>query len=102
MQKRCLWLMLGAQLLLSTGCYRAVVTTAPYSPSGHTETRWVHTFVGGLLPLNSVDGTAVCSTGHVQTVSTRLSLLSLLAEGLTLGIYAPVKVTVTCAPPTGT
>lgn len=102
MRKWGLGMLLGIQLLASTGCYRAVITTAPYSPVGHTETKWVHTLVGGLLPLNSVDGTAICGTGHVQTVTTRLSLLSLLAEGITLGLYAPVKVTVTCAPPTGT
>lgn len=102
MLKRLSGLVMVGSLLLSTGCFRSVVTTAPYSPIGHTETRWVHTVIGGLIPLNSVDGTSLCGSGTVQTVTTQHGLLSLVATGITMGIYTPVKVTVTCAPPAGT
>lgn len=101
MLRRLVQLVLVASLLLATGCYRTVISTAAYSPSAYTETRWVHTFIGGLIPLNSVDGMGLCRGGSVQTVTTQLGLLSLVATGLTGGIYTPVKVSVMCAPPAG-
>lgn len=87
-----------ASLALS-GCYRTSITTAVGPTSGWAENKYVHTFVYGLFSLNHIDGLRECPQAGVARVQTRHSALTVLAEVFTFGLYAPVKVEITCLAP---
>jgi hypothetical protein len=63
------------------------------------EVPWAHSFIGGLVPPKVVNSEDQCSNG-IARVETKLSFLNLVANAVTLGIYSPMSITVTCA--TGT
>lgn len=90
---------LTAVVLLTSGCFRQVVQTGR-TPSATVITRpWTHTYLWGLVPAKPIDVTTECRSG-LATVVTEQSFLNGLATVLTVGIWTPRHVTVTCA--TGT
>lgn len=88
----------AALMLVSTGCYHAVVDTG-LQPSGQTiEKSWAHGFVYGLVPPSAVETASRCTSG-VAKVETKHSFLNQLASGLTWGLYTPMTISVECAAP---
>jgi hypothetical protein len=80
-----------------SGCYSAKVTTDK-QPSGQViEEPWATGFIAGLAtPGAQVDAAQQCSNG-VAKVETQVSFLNQLATFVTLNLYSPMSVTVTCA-----
>lgn len=80
-----------------SGCYSAQVTTDK-QPSGQViEKPWATGFIAGLAtPGAQIDAAQQCSNG-VAKVETQVSFLNQLATFVTLNLYSPMSVTVTCA-----
>ena len=81
-----------------SGCYKVSMTnvnegTAP----GYAHSIQVHTLVYGLVTLNNVDVGSVCGDKPVHMIDTENSIVDVLINSLTFGIYQPVSVTVVCA-----
>jgi hypothetical protein len=91
------WKLLGfVFVLLLAGCYHQVVRTG--APAGNVvvERPWTATYLFGLVPAAAINTAAQCPTG-VAIVETQQSFLNSLVGGLTLGIYTPQTVRITCA-----
>ena len=83
--------------LLLIGCYRATVQTGLTPSSGQPDIQvWAHSWIYGLVPPSVVEAESQCSNG-VATVTTELTFANQLVAALTLSIYTPMTVTVTCA-----
>ena len=83
-------------LLLVTGCYHATVETG-LTPSTQTlSKRWAAGWIYGLVPPSTVETIQRCPSG-VAKVETQLSFANQLVNFLTLGIYTPMEIVVTCA-----
>ncbi|HEY1906389.1 MAG TPA: hypothetical protein VGG91_10115 [Myxococcaceae bacterium] len=83
-------------VLCSTGCYHASVETGRAAGSQHIEKGWAPGFFYGAVGPGTIDGKAGCSHG-VSKVETKHSFLNSLVGGLTLGLYTPMTIDVTCA-----
>src|SRR5207249_9717797 len=57
---------------------------------------WASGWLWGLVPPSTIETASKCPQG-VAKVETQLSFLNQLVEGLTLGIYSPMSIKVTCA-----
>ena len=86
----------AAVCLASLGCYHAVVETgAP--PSAETINKsFASGWIYGLVPPSTVSTASKCPNGPAK-VETQLSFVNQVVRVLTLGIYTPMQVTVTCA-----
>lgn len=89
-------LLLSLVAVMFSGCYRAVVHTGLTPSSTVVTEEWAHSFIGGLVPPEEVDGRAVCPSG-VATVETEHSFLNSVANALTWGLYSPMTIRITCA-----
>jgi hypothetical protein len=67
-------------------------------PAGSTtiDRPWTSTFIFGLVPATPIDVRSQCTNG-VAIVDTQMTFLNGLVGALTLGIYTPLSVSVTCA-----
>ena len=83
---------------LSTGCasYHAVVNTGIEPGPRKIEDKWADSYLSGLVPPDAVDADPGCGEGGVAMVETRISFLNGLVSALTLGIYTPMEIVVTC------
>jgi hypothetical protein len=88
-----------ALLLLGSGCYKATFIRDPTVVRGLEYDEWVGFFVFGLVNEQSIDVYRFCPDGQVAQVQTGGNLGTTLVSALTLGIYTPRKVYVTCAAP---
>ena len=85
-------------LLALSGCYTTKMHYGGVNPSQTANhMRLQHTFFWGLISPGSTDLGRVCRGESVVAVRSQIAGLGLLANWLTVGIYAPVTVTVTCA-----
>jgi len=75
---------------LSTGCYRVSVKSAQ-TPNGVQLNKTAHMFLFGLV------GDEVDSPCAPSAVETRQGVIDWFLAGVTLGLYTPYSVTVTCA-----
>jgi hypothetical protein len=82
--------------LLLSGCYHATVETGLTPSTVALEQRWANSWIYGLVPPKTINTSARCTNG-VARVETQLSFLNQLVGLLTLGIYTPMDVRVTCA-----
>lgn len=83
-------------VFLFTACYHATIETG-LTPSTQTvEKHWAAGWIYGLVPPSNVETMARCPNG-VARVETQLSFTNQLVNMLTLGIYTPMDITVTCA-----
>lgn len=87
---------LALGLLISSACYHQKVQTGLSPGSTVVKKPWTGTYLWGLIPAAAIDVTQNCP-GGIATVETKMSFLNGLVSGLTLGIYTPRDVTVTCA-----
>lgn len=82
--------------IAASGCYHAVVDTGLAPSTQVVDVPWASGFVDGLVPPSTVETAAKCPHG-VAKVETQHSFLNMVAQVLTLGIYTPMQITVTCA-----
>jgi hypothetical protein len=82
--------------VLLAACYHATVDTGrPPSPEV-LEKSFASSWIYGLVPPDPVSTAARCANG-VAKVETQLSFVNQLVGLLTLGIYTPMRIKVTCA-----
>lgn len=91
-------LVVGACLL--SACFHQIVQTGRTPGTTVVERPWTATWLWGLIAADEISVVAQCPNG-VATVETQQSFLNGLVGGLTLGIYTPQEVRVTCASATG-
>lgn len=86
-------------LVAATGCFRQVVQTGRTPSTTVVQQDWVSTWIFGLVEAQPIDARTQCASG-VATVETQTSFLNGLVGVLTIGIWTPQTVRITCA--TGT
>jgi len=93
--------LVGAALLLTalstTGCYKATFMSNPNVVKGAEHDEWTDFFIFGLVGTEEFNVKDFCPDGNVAQVRTGGNFGTAIVGGLTLGIYAPRKVYVTCA-----
>ena len=81
-------------------CYHATIETGLTPSTQVLERKWASGWIYGLVPPKTVETASRCPDG-VAKVETQLSFLNQLVNILTLGIYTPMDIRVTCALPAG-
>jgi hypothetical protein len=81
---------------LVAGCYTSTITTGLPAGTKTIEKKWAASWIVGLVPPKAVDAAADCPDG-VAKVVTQQSFPNMLVRALTLGIYSPTSIVVTCA-----
>jgi hypothetical protein len=89
-------LLLFTVAVLLQGCYHATVSTGLRPSTVKIETKWASAWIYGLVPPSVVETMEECPTGVAQ-VDTQLSFANQLVSFLTLGIFTPMEIVVTCA-----
>jgi Bor protein len=87
---------LALALVSSMACYHAIINTGRAESSTVVEKAWASSFIDGLVPPDPLDVTSECKSG-VAKVETQHSFLNGLVAFLTIGIYTPIDIKVTCA-----
>ena len=78
-------------------CYHATLVDTNLEPSTRTvEDKWASSWIFGLVPPETVRTAEECP-GGIARVETQLSFLNQLVGLLTIGIYTPMSIVVTCA-----
>jgi Bor protein len=85
-----------AAVLAVGGCYHATIETDAVPSSVTIDKGWASGWIFGLVPPSTVSTAAQCP-GGVAKVETELSFLNQLVSAVTLGIYTPMHIKVTCA-----
>ncbi len=78
------------------GCYHATIDTGVAPSNVVIEKRWASGWIFGLVPPPTIETAAKCPSGPAK-VETKLSFLNQLVSFLTLSIYTPMEIRVTCA-----
>jgi hypothetical protein len=89
-------LALSMMILFLSGCYHAQVTTGLEPSAQVYEETFASAWIYGLVPPSVIRAQDECTNG-VARVETRLSFVNMLVGNLTLGIYTPMHIKVTCA-----
>lgn len=79
-----------------SGCYHATIETGAPASAEVISKSFASGWIYGLVPPATVETATKCPNG-VSKVETKLSFLNQLVSGLTLGIYTPMSIKVTCA-----
>lgn len=79
-------------------CYHATIETGASPSAEVVEKSFASGWIYGLVPPSTVSTAARCPNGPAK-VETQLSFLNGLVRILTLGIYTPMAIKVTCAAP---
>ena len=87
-----------ATLVAAAGCYHATIDTGATPSNQVISKEWASGWIYGLVPPNTVETASKCPNG-VAKVETQLSFLNQLVSFLTLYIYTPMSIQVTCAAP---
>lgn len=95
MPRRALSLLFLAPVVLGA-CYHATVETGARPSSAMLEKRWASGWIFGLVAPKTVETQQKCPAG-VSKVETQLSFVNMLVSALTLSIYTPMDIRVTCA-----
>src|SRR5688572_21394702 len=82
--------------VLSLGCYHATIETGAPASNEVISKSFASGWVFGLVPPSTVATAAKCPNG-VSKVETQLSFVNQLVSWLTLYIYTPMSIKVTCA-----
>lgn len=88
-----LLMMLG---ILSAGCFHATIETDLPPSNRRIENKWASGWILGLVPPPTVETAERCPNG-VARVDTERSFLNQIVSILTIGIYTPMSIIVTCA-----
>lgn len=84
-----------ASCLLFTGCYQAQMTTGKEASDTVVEEPWAPSFLYGLVPAE-IDVSDECTNG-IAMAEREMSFLNMVVSGLTVSLFTPQNVTVTCA-----
>ena len=87
---------LGLLVLAVFGCYHATVDTGLPRSNRTIEKHWASSWIGGLVPPETVETAERCPDG-VAKVETKQTFLNQVVGVITLGIYTPMYIEVTCA-----
>ena len=90
------FILLLALVFLTQACYHATVSTGLRPSTVKIEKKWASGWIYGLVPPSTVETMEQCPAGVAQ-VDTQLSFPNQLVNFLTLGIYTPMEIVVTCA-----
>lgn len=90
------WLLL-LLLLAQASCYRATFYTDPKLVRGLEHDQWTDFFVLGLVGREEIDVRSFCEGKPIAEVKTGGNFATSLVSMITIGIYTPRKVYVTCA-----
>lgn len=90
-------LIAGALLLSVSGCYKATFYKNASVVKGEEHEEWTDFFVFGTVGTEQVDVKKFCGNGEAAVVKTGGNVGTGLIGALTIGIYTPRKVYVTCA-----
>jgi hypothetical protein len=93
--KACCVLLLAGPLVSLGGCYKATFVN-PSVPPGPQIEEWTDFFLLGLIGHEEIDVRRLCP-GEVATIRTGGNVATDVITGLTLGVYAPRKIYVSCA-----
>src|SRR5438045_482160 len=94
MHRRGVWL---ACALALVGCYKATFVRDPEAIKGVQQDKWVDFFIFGLVNEQTFGTHEFCPGGRIAQVQTGGNFGTGIVSLLTLGIYTPRKVWVTCA-----
>lgn len=81
---------------VGTGCYHATIETGAAPSPTVVRKGCASGWIYGLVPPSTVSTASQCPNG-VARVETQLSFVNQLVSYLTLGIYTPMEIVVTCA-----
>jgi Bor protein len=98
MNRVLLTLMVVPVLALSSGCHHAVIETMAKPSTVTIERPFAAGWLLGLVPPKTVETASRCPSG-VAKVETQITFTNGLVRCLTLGIYTPMWIKVTCAEP---
>jgi len=90
-------LALLAVLLGGAGCYKATFIRDSNAQRGAESDRWLDYWLWGLVNEQDVNVRDFCPDGRVAQVVTGGNFATGIVSAVTLGIYSPRKVYVTCA-----
>ena len=89
-------LLIVFSLVVLPSCYHATIETG-LAPGPQTiRDGFANAWIYGLVPPSTVETMERCPNG-VARIETRLSFVNQLVNFLTLGIYTPMEIVVTCA-----
>jgi hypothetical protein len=88
--------LLCAVALAGGACYHATVETGATPATQTVEKGWASSWIYGLVPPSTVETASRCP-GGVARIETQVSFGNQLVSFLTLGIYTPMSIKVTCA-----
>jgi hypothetical protein len=91
---RCL--IIATAAVLCAGCYHATVETGAAPATEVIHQSFASSWIYGLVPPKTVETESRCPKG-VAKVETQHSFVNQLVGFLTLGIYTPMEIRVTCA-----
>ena len=83
-------------VIVLSGCYHATVNTGIEPGARQVQQPWAKSFVYGLVPPDPLNVMDECDDAGVASVETQLSFLNQIVSLLTLGIFTPMEITVTC------
>jgi hypothetical protein len=93
-------LVLAAVLVSTSACFRQVVQTGRTPGTTVVDKPWAPSFLWGLVPPPPMDVSAQCRSG-IATVVTQQSAVNGVVHILTLGLFSPRHITITCAASAG-
>jgi len=82
-----------------SGCFKTTAIIPNQAPA-ETHARWAHGFFWGAVG-GWVDTAQMCGGRPVARITTDRSAGNIVMQWITLGIYTPTRVRVTCAQPGG-
>jgi Bor protein len=94
MRLRQLWV--AVVVLATSACFHQTIQSGLTPATTVIERPFVATWLWGLVPAEPIDTRQSCGSG-VATVETQQSFMNGLVGALTLGIYSPQRVRITCA-----
>lgn len=83
-------------LALGTACYHASIETGATPSTTIVRKGFASSWIYGLVPPSTLSTASQCPNG-VARVETQLTFVNQLVGVLTLGIYTPMEIVVTCA-----
>jgi hypothetical protein len=92
---------LVACALALSGCYKATFIRDPQAIKGVEQDRWVNFWFWGLVNDENFDVHEFCPNGRIAQIQTGGNFGTGIVHLLTIGIYAPRKIWVTCAADAG-
>ena len=83
-------------LIAATGCYHATIETGLTPSTEVVEKGFASSWINGLVPPSPIETASKCKNG-VAKIETQVSAVNWLVTVLTLYIYSPMAIKVTCA-----